>query len=249
MAIRALLDLRRIQRHRTFWAFILTAWQGARRCGDLIAPKKVQGRPWDPRLCLHRSRLRVTGLQRLRCPGRQEPRHRQHPQQCEPPGRAEGRVLLPRWPHPWRPVRSRAIWDVLRHDPHPGLADQTPVFVDPRTGLEITHAAVSAFLDYWLTRAGFPALATGTHALRMVGATSVASLCTDGHLLSGLMGSWSSSAQHQYVWAMRHRLEGASREIGRAGPASGALAARPGPLGRLGAGRAPFRGGLARGRG
>jgi len=95
------------------------------------------------------------------------------------------------------------------------------VFVDPRTGLEITHAAVSAFLDYWLTRAGFPALATGTHA------ASLANLCADGHLLSGLMGSWSSSAQYQYVWAMRHRLEGASREIGRAGPASGALAARP----------------------
>jgi hypothetical protein len=79
--------------------------------------------------------------------------------------------------------------------------DQVPVFVDPRTGLEITYAAVSAFLDYWLTRAGFPALATGTHALRMGGATSVANLRSDGHLLSGLMGSWSSSAQYQCAWA------------------------------------------------
>ena len=61
----------------------------------------------------------------------------------------------------------------------------------------------------------------------MVGATSVANLCTDGHLPSGLMGSWSSSAHHQYVWAMRHRLEGASREIGRAGPASGAWLPAP----------------------
>jgi hypothetical protein len=50
------------------------------------------------------------------------------------------------------------------------------------------------------------------------------------------MGHWTSNARYQYVWAMRHRIEEAAREIGRARPAPPALAQRPGPIGRLATG-------------
>jgi hypothetical protein len=132
-----------------------------------------------------------------------------------------------------------ALVEMLRGDPRTGPANQIPLFVDPRTGVEVTYAAVAAFLDFWLSRAGFPELATGTHALRAGGATSVANLCADGSLLAGLMGNWSSSAKYQYVWVMRHRVEGAAREIGRPRAVPLVLAARPGPVGLFAAGRAP----------
>ena len=70
-------------------------------------------------------------------------------------------------------------------------------------------------------------------------------LCVDGNLLSGLMGSWSGSSQYQFVWAMRHLLEGAARDIGRIDPGPGALAELHGPVGRLAPAGAP-RGGGAR---
>jgi hypothetical protein len=126
---------------------------------------------------------------------------------------------------------------MLRGDPRSGPPEQQPVFVDPWTGCELTYAAVCAFLDYWFRKAGFPELATGTHALRIGGATCVAHLCADGNLLSGMMGSWSSSAQYRYVWAMRHRVEDAAREIGRPRVEPVRLATLPGPVGRIAAGR------------
>jgi hypothetical protein len=243
-AVRDLLDLRGDQRHRVFWAFVLTAWQGVKRCGDLIAPKKVQGRPWDPRFCLHRGRLRVVPA--YDASGRAVGRSLiidNIPNKINPAGERKDESYFPVDHTPGALSAAVAIWDVLRHDPRRGPKSAIPLFVDPDTGLEITYSAVSSFLDYWLTRAGYPELATGTHALRAGGATSVANLCSDGHLLSGLMGNWSSSAQYQYLWAMRHRLEEAAREIGRAGGGVPVLAARPGPIGRLRAGAGPSRGG------
>ena len=224
------------------------------RCGDLIAPEKVQGRPWDPRFCLHRGRLRVVPA--YDASGRAVGRSLiidNIPNKINPAGERKDESYFPVDHTPGALSAAVAICDVLRHDPRRGPKSAIPLFVDPDTGLEITYSAVSSFLDYWLTRAGYPELATGTHALRAGGATSVASLCSDGHLLSGLLGNRSSSAQYQYLWAMRHRLEEAAREIGRAGGSVPVLAARPGPIGRLRAvhqscqtGRRPARRALAR---
>ena len=127
------------------------------------------------------------------------------------------------------------IQDMLRLDLRPGPPEQVPLFVDPCTGCEITYRALSSFLDYWLRHAGYPERATGTHAPHF-GATSVANLCADGALLSGLMGSWTSTTKYRYVWAMRHRVEETARTIARPSLAR-ELAVRPGPVGRVAAGR------------
>ena len=132
---------------------------------------------------------------------------------------------------------------MLRHDPRRGPKSAIPLFVDPDTGLEVTYSAVSSFLDYWLTRAGYPELATGTRALRAGGATSVANLCSDGHLLSGLMGNWSSSAQYQYLWAMRHQLEEAAVRSAVRGAAP--LSSLRGPAQSAGGALAPAPPGVA----
>jgi hypothetical protein len=128
------------------------------------------------------------------------------------------------------------IPDMQRLDPRPSPPEQVPLFVDPAAGLEITYFALSSFLDYWLRRAGCPELATGTHALRIGGKTGVANLCADGALLTGLMGSWTSTTKYRYVWAMRHRVKEAARTTARPYLAC-ELAGRPGPVGRVASGR------------
>ena len=241
-AVRALLDLAGNPRHRVYWAFILTAWQGVKRCGDLIAPKAITGRPWDPARCLHRGRATMVPARDAlgRVVGRSVLIDN-IPNKVNPTGEKKDETYLPVDASPGALSAAVAILAMLRADPRPGPEDQIPLFVDPGTGLELTYAAVAAFLDYWLTEAGFPELATGTHALRAGGATCVANLCADGSLLAGLMGNWSSSAKYQYVWSMRHLLEGAAREIGRARTVPLALAARSGPVGTYAAGRVPRR--------
>jgi len=243
-AIRDLLDLAGNQRHRTFWAFVLTAWQGVKRSGDLIEPKASQGAPWDPSRCLHRGRLRV--VKARDATGAVIGRTlviTNKPSKVNPTGEKLDESYYPVDREPGALSAAVAIERMLLGDPRSGAPEHVPLFRDPSTGCELTYSDVCAFLDYWLTRAGYPELATGTHALRAGGATSVANLCPDGLLLSGLMGHWSSSSQYLYIWAMQHRLEEAARVIGRPTPASLPLAARPGPAGRASSGRAPRGGG------
>jgi hypothetical protein len=243
-AIRDLLDLAGNQRHRTFFAFILTAWQGVKRSGDLIEPKASQGTPWSPARCLHRGRLRV--VRARDASGAVIGKTlviTNKPSKVNPTGEKRDESYYPVDRDPRALSAAVAIEQMLLGDPCPEAPESVPLFRDPSTGCELTYSDVCAFLDYWLTRAGFRELATGTHALRAGGATSVANLCPDGQLLSGLMGHWASSSQYLYVWAMQHRLEEAARVIGRPSLASLPLAARPGPAGRASSGRAPRGGG------
>ena len=201
------------------------------------------GAAWDPRRCLHRGRLRVVAARDAsgRAIGKTLV-FANKPSKINPDGAKRDETYYPIDRTPGAVNAAAAVEAMLRGDPWDGALEDAPVFRDPATGREITYAAVCAFLDYWLARAGFPELATGTHALRAGGATSVANLCTDGQLLSGLMGHWSSSSQYLYVWAMQHRLEAAARVIGLAPSASLSVAAS-GPAGRVATGAAPRGGG------
>jgi hypothetical protein len=59
-AVGALLNLDCDQRHRTFFALAVMAWQGVKRSGDLLLPKASSPDcVWDPAQRLHRGRQSV----------------------------------------------------------------------------------------------------------------------------------------------------------------------------------------------
>ena len=110
----------------------------------------------------------------------------------------------------------------------PRASDRTgqPLFLDPSTGRELTYEDAARSLKDLLTRAGFAELATGTHSLRIGGATTAAAL--GGSYMAGCMGLWTSSSMHRYLWGMRDQIEAiasqmATRELGP-------VAVRPGPV-------------------
>lgn len=242
-AIRDLLDLANNLRHRTFWALVPKAWQGVKRSGDLIEPKATQGASWDPARRLHRGRLSVVPARSaagvvigksLRISNKSS--------KVNKLAKKIDESFFPMDRTPGALCAVVALVAMLRGDPRDQPPEQVPLFRDPETGREILYADVCAFLGYWLTRAGYAELTTGTHALRAGGATSIANMRSDGQLLSGMMGHWASSSQYLYIWAMQPRLEEAARTIGR--PTAAPLDVLPsGPVGCFAAGPAPRGGG------
>lgn len=75
-------------------------------------------------------------------------------------------------------------------------------------------------------RAGYPELASGTHSLRIGGATTAAAL--GGSYLAGCMGLWTSSSMHRYMWGMRDQIEAVASQM--AIRDLGPVAVRPGPV-------------------
>ena len=70
-------------------------------------------------------------------------------------GRAVGRsLIIDNIPSKANPAGERkgASYFPVDHTPKSAI----PLFADPEPGLEVTYSAVSSFLHFWLTRAGYP---------------------------------------------------------------------------------------------
>jgi hypothetical protein len=127
--LRDSLDLRGNQRHRVLWAFVLTAWQGVKRCGDLIAPKMDTGRPWDPARYLHRGRLTVSASRDAQ--GRVVGKTLvidNIPNKVNPTGEKRDESYYPVDHSPGALCAAVAVAEMLRGDPRSGPPEQQPVF-------------------------------------------------------------------------------------------------------------------------
>lgn len=222
LAIRKLLDLEGSQRDRVLWAFYLTCWQGVCRAGDLILPKRGKRAVWDPARETHLGRLQG----KLLADGRRRLELLLKPTKTDPTGEKHFSKTFLTDPDAQAISAGNALVAMLAGRPPVSDRSAQPLFLDPCTGLELTYETAARSLKELLTRAGFAELATGTHSLRIGGATTAAAL--GGSYLAGCMGLWTSSSMHRYMWGMRDQIEAvacqmATRELGP-------VAVRPGPV-------------------
>ncbi|KAJ1446248.1 hypothetical protein M885DRAFT_605341 [Pelagophyceae sp. CCMP2097] len=121
---------------------------------------------------------------------------------------------LPVDSHPESVSGGKAICDVLKYEAEQEADETLPLFLDPATGKQVTYQYATTELKRLLHEAGFPELASGSHSLRIGGATTAANVSTD--VVAGFVGCWSSDAKYGYFWAMRGRIGRVSVEMGRA---------------------------------
>lgn len=94
--------------------------------------------------------------------------------------------------------------------------EQTPLFCNPFTRKEITYEESRAALQKCMEQAGYAQEKTGTHSLRIGGATAYANAGSGGYAVSGFMGLWASESRKGYIQACAPRIDMAALEIGRA---------------------------------
>ena len=163
-AIRPLLDLRTNQLHRVLWAFYLCCWQGVRRCGDLIRPKRNPRSvvAWDPSRDTHRGRVKVVPA--YASDGSLCGRSVElclKPTKTDLEGSVRFSVYYPYDPHPGSLSAAVALNEMLKGDMVEGDLHFIPLFRDPTTGTELTYDTASRHLRRLLEEAGYPDLARG----------------------------------------------------------------------------------------
>ena len=203
--IHALLDLDGSQLHRVFWALWTTQWQLVCRCGDLLRRQYVAG-PFAERWDTHRARFQFAAL-----PESTDP-HVQFrgtldmaPNKTNPLGEHKQVKTCLVDTTPGAISSGRAVAAMLAGAPlRPGQAPEAvPLFVDPRTGVEITYHASKAALKCCLVAAGYAELAKGTRSLRVGGGTCGSHVA--GDFVAGCMGQWTTSSKYDYFWCVRPR--------------------------------------------
>ena len=203
--IRALLDLDGSQLHRVLWALWTTPWKLVCRCGDLLRRQYVTG-PFAARWDTHRARYQFAAV----------------PESADP--HVQFRATLDMAPNKTNPLGARKPVKTCLVDTTPGAIssgravaallagaslcpgqapDAVPLFVDPRTGAEITYHASKASLKCCLVASGHAELAKGTHSLRIGGGTCGSHVA--GEVVAGCMGQWTSSLKYDYFWYVRPR--------------------------------------------
>lgn len=228
-AIRKLLNLEDSPLDRMIWAFFLTCWQGACRCGDLLRGKRYAGsQAWCPQFDTHRGRLAFSHVDGTS--GVLRATLRLKPGKTDPTGEKgfEKTFLVDESPDSLS--AGAALLDMLIRDGVAGDRTLVPLFLDPRTGRELTYVQAAADLRRLLLLAGFPELSVGMHSLRIGGATCCASV--GGEYVSGCLGVWQSKCRRKYMYAMRECVEETCWLMARA--AGGELSVRPGPVSCLG---------------